>query len=222
MRCELYPLLVIAAGAAAAGLIGGEPGDRAGAGQAGGTAAVAGRESIEWRRSIPLGTHYAGSLRRGVPLPPEGRTWVSWDPILKRRPSREWRRWGTDSLVRTTLRIMRAYGADHPRAPRVAIGDLSRPFGGDFGPQFGYIGHASHQNGLDIDVYYPRTDRRVRPPQTPGDVDLRLAQDLVDRWVEAGAETVYVGPSLGLSGPAGIVVPLANHDNHLHARLPLP
>ncbi len=34
----------------------------------------------------------------------------------------------------------------------------------------------------------------------------------------AGAVTVYVGPNLPLTGPPGIVVPLANHDNHLHAR----
>ena len=107
------------------------------------------------------------------------------------------------------------------RGARVAIGDLSRPHGGDFGPQFGSIGHASHQNGLDVDVYYPRIDHHVRPPARPGQVDLRLAQDLVDRFVAAGAEKVFVGPSLGLGGPAGVVVPLANHDNHLHARLPL-
>jgi murein endopeptidase len=217
-----FELLAIAAAslAMAVGLIAPEPGDPP-------TATAAPRaphhhEPIEWRQPIPLGTPEAGSLRRGVLLPAEGRNWVSWDPILKRRPSREWRRWGTDTLVRTTLRIMRDYAADHPNAPRVAIGDLSRPFGGDFGPRFGYIGHATHQNGLDIDVYYPRTDRSVRPPETPADVDLRLAQDLVDRWVEAGAETVYVGPSLGLTGPPGVVVPLVNHDNHLHARLPMP
>ena len=179
------------------------------------------REPIEWRHSIAVGTHGAGSLRRGVMLPAEGREWVTWDPIRKRRPSREWRRWGTDTLIRTTLRVMREYGRRHPGAPRVAIGDLSLPTGGDFGPQYGYIGHATHQNGLDIDVYYPRTDRRVRPPDAPGHVDVRLAQDLVDRFVEAGAEVVYVGPSLPLDGPPGVVVPLANHDNHLHARLPL-
>ena len=38
------------------------------------------------------------------------------------------------------------------------IGDLSRPRGGDFGRRFGPIGHASHQNGLDADVYFPRKD----------------------------------------------------------------
>ena len=48
----------------------------------------------------------------------------------------------------------------------------------------------------------------------------RLAQDLVDRFVAAGAEVVYVGPSLSLTGPPGVVVPLVNHDNHLHFRLP--
>jgi murein endopeptidase len=180
------------------------------------------REAIEWRQSVAVGTHDAGSLERGVLLPAEGREWVSWDPILKRRPSREWRRWGTDTLVRTTLKVMREFGRDHPNAPRVAIGDLSRPEGGFFGPQYGFIGHATHQNGLDIDVYYPRLDRRVRPPASPDQVNVQLAQDLVDRFVAAGAEIVYVGPNLPLEGPAGVVVPLANHDNHLHARLPLP
>lgn len=176
---------------------------------------------IAWRRSRAAGSHADGRLERGVLLPASGREWVSWDPILKRRPNREWRRWGTDRLVRTTTTVLREFGRAHPRAPRVAVGDLSRPRGGDFGPQFGSIGHSSHQNGLDVDVYYPRLDGRVRPPDGPGQVDLRLAQDLVDRFVRAGAAKVFVGPSLGLEGPAETVVPLVNHDNHLHARLAL-
>lgn len=192
-----------------------EPASRRGAGESGSSL------GIEWRRSEPVGTHSAGRLERGVMLPARGREWVSWDPILKRRPNRWWRRWGTDRLVRTTLKVLRRFGRAHPGAPRVAVGDLSRPKGGDFGPQFGSIGHASHQNGLDVDVYYPRTDRRVRPPKRAGEVDVRLAQDLVDSFVVAGAEKVFVGPSLPLDGPAGVVVPVPNHDNHLHVRLPL-
>lgn len=180
-----------------------------------------GATPVRWRRSKALGTHAAGRLRRGVALPAEGREWVSWDPILKRRPNREWRRWGTDRLARTTLRVMREFGRDHPDAPRVAVGDLSRPRGGDFGPRFGSIGHASHQNGLDVDVYYPRVDRRLRPAKHPGQVNLDLAQDLLDRFVAAGAERVFVGPSLGLEGPPEVVMPLVNHDDHLHVRLPL-
>ena len=38
-------------------------------------------------------------------------------------------------------------------------------------------------------------------------------------FVAAGATTVYVGPNLPLAGPPGVVTPLANHDNHLHARI---
>jgi murein endopeptidase len=102
----------------------------------------------------------------------------------------------------------------------MAIGDLSRPHGGDFGPQFGYIGHATHQNGLDADVYYPRADGRELAPRDASGIDRRLSQELVDRFVAAGAEVVFVGPSTGLHGPAGIVTPLVQHDNHLHVRLP--
>ena len=117
------------------------------------------------------------------------------------------------------LRIAREYRAAHPRAPRMAVGDLSRPRGGDFGPQFGYIGHASHQNGLDVDVYYPRADGRERAPRDATQIEPRLSQDLVDRFVAAGAQTVFVGPNTGLQGPPGLVVPLTNHDNHLHVRI---
>ena len=34
------------------------------------------------------------------------------------------------------------------------------------------------------------------------------------------AERIFVGPNTGLGGSPGVVVPLVNHDNHLHVRLP--
>jgi murein endopeptidase len=188
-----------------------------------GGAADAERErprAVEWRNSVAVGTPEAGSLERGVMLPSEGRTWVTWDPVERDKPNRWWRRWGTDRLVRVVLKVLREYAADHPEAARVLVGDLSRPHGGDFGARFGPIGHASHQNGLDVDVYYPRRDGREWTPRIPAQVDLALSQDLVDRFVAAGAERVFVGPSLPLTGPPGVVVPLVNHDNHLHFRLP--
>ena len=122
--------------------------------------------------------------------------------------------------MQTLLRVVNAHAAANPRAPRVTIGDLSRPRGGDFGPRFGGSGHVSHQNGLDADLYYPRLDRRERPPRSARQVDLRLAQDLVDRFVRAGADKVFVGPNTGLRGPPDVVQPLAGHDDHLHVRLP--
>jgi murein endopeptidase len=115
--------------------------------------------------------------------------------------------------------VLGAYAERHPDAPPVLIGDLSRPHGGDFGPRFGGIGHASHQNGLDADVYYPRLDHRLRRPYKPSLVDRAAAQELVDAFVAEGAQYVFVGPSLGLHGPRKVVQALTHHDDHLHVRL---
>jgi murein endopeptidase len=139
--------------------------------------------------------------------------------VKRRSPNRHWRRWGTGRLVRLVLAVAREYHRAHPSAPRMAIGDLSRRRGGDFGIRYGYIGHASHQNGLDVDVYYPRADRRERAPKYASQIDRRLSQELVDRFLAKGAEVIYVGPNTGLTGPAGRVQPLIHHDNHLHVRI---
>jgi murein endopeptidase len=180
----------------------------------------AGGPHVEWHDSVAIGTPEDGALERGVQLPAEGNSYFTWDPILKRQPDRDWRRWGTDGLVRTTLRVLREFHRAHPGAPRVGVGDLSLPHGGYFGPEVGGgIGHATHQNGRDVDVYYPRLDHAERPPDVVADIDNPLAQDLVDAFVAAGAEVVYVGPNTGLTGLTGIVVPLVNHDNHLHFRI---
>jgi murein endopeptidase len=175
---------------------------------------------IEWRDSVAVGTPDAGRLERGVRLPAEGRAYFTWDPVLKRQPNSDWRRWGTDDLVRTTLRVLRNFHRRHPHAPRVGVGDLGLRHGGYFGPEVGGgIGHFTHQNGLDVDVYYPRLDRAEEPPTAVDQVNIRRAQELVDMFVAAGAVTIYVGPNLPLSGPQGVVMALVNHDNHLHVRI---
>lgn len=171
-------------------------------------------DKVAWRGSVALGQPSAGRLVRGVRLPAEGEDFFSWDPLVHRVPNRASRRWGSDRLVRFVLRVIRGYAAAHPGAPRVGIGDLSRRRGGPFGPV-----HVTHQNGLDADVYYPRRDRSERPPLSVSEIDRRLAQDLVDRFVAAGARLVYVGPNTGFTGPRGIVQVLWNHDNHLHVRI---
>ncbi len=114
------------------------------------------RARVEYRDSVAVGLPEAGSLVRGVRFPAEGHAFFTWDPIRHERPNRTWRRWGTGDLVRTTLGVLRGFARAHPKAPRVGVGDLSVRGGGDFGPEVGGgIGHASHQNGLDVDVYYP-------------------------------------------------------------------
>jgi murein endopeptidase len=177
------------------------------------------REPIRWRSSVAVGSHSAGRLVRGVQLPAARPAFFTWDPVLRRSPNRPWRRWGTDRLVRMLVDVAREHRAAHPRAPRLGIGDLSRPRGGDFGVRYGPIGHASHQNGLDADVYFPRADGRERAPRLASQIDRRRSQELVDRFLAKGAEVIFVGPGTGLAGPPGRVQVLANHDNHLHVRL---
>jgi len=176
-------------------------------------------EPIVWKQSRSLGKPWAGRLVNGVQLPSEGEQYFTWDPILKTAPNRPWRRWGSDRLLRTLLHVLDDYFAAHPDAPRVAMGDLSRPQGGIFDERFGGLGHASHQNGRDIDIYYPRLDREERAPTKPSEVDRVLAQDLVTRFVRAGATNIFVGPRLALRGPRRIVEPLRHHDDHLHVRI---
>ena len=82
--------------------------------------------------------------------------------------------------------------------------------------------HVSHQNGLDVDVYYPRLDRQLIAPSAAHQVDRRLAQDLVDGFVDAGAKVIFVGFSTGLRGDTDVVVPYPNHENHMHVRFRQP
>jgi murein endopeptidase len=112
------------------------------------------------------------------------------------------------------LRVLADFRRAHPAAPRVGVGDLSRPHGGPFGPK-----HVSHQNGLDVDLYYPRRDRLERAPERIAQIDRGLSQDLVDRFVRSGAIRVFVGPRTRLGGSPRVVQRLAEHDNHMHVRL---
>jgi murein endopeptidase len=170
------------------------------------------------RRSRALGLPHRGRLLGGVQLPEEGEVFLTWDPVRKQVPNRPGRRWATDRTLRRLLTVLEDFRAAHPDAPRVLVGDLSRPRGGVFDRRFGGLGHASHQNGLDADVYYPRADGLERRPYKPSQVDRALAQELVDRFVAAGAVYVFTGPRLKLRGPRKVVSPLVHHDDHLHVR----
>jgi murein endopeptidase len=115
--------------------------------------------------------------------------------------------------------VLRHFRAKYPGTPRIGIGDLSLPRGGPFGREYGGLGHASHQNGLDVDVLYPRRDRAERPSERPADVDRALSQALVDTFVAAGARFAFVGQHVGLGGPPAIVQAIPHHDDHVHIRI---
>jgi murein endopeptidase len=174
---------------------------------------------IAWQPSTAVGKPFHGRLVDGVQLPAEGVDFWTYDWGLRTTPNRAWRRWGTDRLIRTLLAVLREYRTANPAAPRVGVADLSRPHGGSFGEHFGGLGHDSHQNGLDVDVLYPRADGLERRAWCPELVDRRLAQDLVNRFVTARAVYVFTGPRVHLSGPHKVVVKLVHHDDHMHVRV---
>ena len=182
---------------------------------------AAGREAtpasrIEWNNAHSIGLPFSGRLVDGTQLPVEGPDWVTWNPSTDSSPNRADRLYGNERTIRAILTVVRTYRATHPDAPRVVVGDISRRGGGWMNE------HVSHQNGLDVDVYYPRRDRRLSAPARSSQVDRRLAQDLLDRFLAAGAQIVFVGYSSGLRGPGGVVVPYPNHENHMHVRFPQP
>ena len=171
--------------------------------------------TVDWNRASSSGLPYGGSLSDGTQLPVEGPDWVTWNPVTDSRPNFPGRLHGHERTIRTILRVAAEHRAAHPDAPRLLIGDISFPGGGVMNE------HVSHQNGLDVDVYYPRLDGWLQAPRSVSQVDRALAHDLLDRFLAAGAKVVFVGYSTGLSGDSR-VVPYPNHENHMHVRFPAP
>jgi murein endopeptidase len=172
------------------------------------------RAEIDWRNATSVGRWWSGSLIAGTQLPIEGPDWVTWNPVTDSVPNAPRRLYGNERTIRTVISVIEDYRAANPRAPRVVVGDISFEGGGPMDA------HLSHQSGLDVDIYYPRLDGVLRAPQSPAAVDRRLAQDLLDRFIAAGAKMVFVGYHTGLRGAEGVIIPYPNHENHMHVRLP--
>jgi len=172
--------------------------------------------TIAWHHGVSSGLPWSGSLGDGTQLPLQGPDWVTWNPVTDRSPNAPKRLYGTEHTIRTIVSVAAAYRATHPDAPRIVVGDISREGGGPMDE------HVSHQNGLDADIYFPRLDHKLEAPVAHDQIDRRLSQDLVDRFVAAGAQMIFVGYGTGFRGPSGVVIPYAGHDYHLHVRFPPP
>ena len=168
-----------------------------------------------WRHAVSTGLPWSGSLADGTQLPLDGPDWVTWNPVTDSSPNAPKRLYGTERTIRTIVSVAAAFRTAHPDAPRLVIGDISREDGGPMNE------HVSHQNGLDVDIRLVRSDG-VEGPADPSTYDPGLTQELLDRLIAMGAQYVFVGPSLDLHGPPGIVVNWPNHDDHLHWRIPDP
>jgi murein endopeptidase len=160
--------------------------------------------------SRSIGTPGYGRLLHGVLFPAFGPDHFAWNWREQRIGGSARTRWGHCRVIRAVLRGIAAYRRRNPEAPPVAVGDMGLRHGGEID------GHSTHENGRQIDLYFPRRDRRLREPHTVAQVDTRLSRELVRAMLRAGAKTVLIGPSIRIRASAG-VLRWPHHDDHLHA-----
>jgi penicillin-insensitive murein endopeptidase len=186
--------------------------------------------------ATPIGSYAKGCLAGGVMLPTECPHWQAM------RLSRN-RNWGHPALIA----LLTSFAAKVPAAtgwPGLLVGDLAQPRGGPM-----KTGHASHQIGLDADVWLTPMPPRVMSRQEREDmIPLEMvAADGMDvdpaRWTkvhlaliraaasEPRIERVFVNPAIkkALCREAGTdrawlarVRPIWGHTFHMHLRMACP
>ena len=184
----------------------------------------------------PIGGYAKGCLAGGEMLPVEGAAWQAM------RLSRN-RNWGHPTLIR----FLERFSAKVPGAtgwPGMLVGDMAQPRGGPM-----KNGHASHQIGLDADIWLtpmpPRVlSRAEREDYAPVDMVQPSGLDVVaDRFTPAhvafirtaastpGVERIFVNAAIKkalcrMAGPdrawMSKVRPYWGHTYHMHVRLACP
>jgi penicillin-insensitive murein endopeptidase len=183
-------------------------------------------------RSIGYYTH--GCLAGGVALPINGPTWQVM------RLSRN-RNWGHPQLIKTLEHL--AKKAPSIGWPGFLVGDMAQPRGGPM-----LTGHASHQIGLDADIWLtPMPDRILTPQERENMSAVSMLKDPFtvdpDKWTPLNTklikraasypevDRIFVHPAIKkvLCEQAGSdrawltkVRPWWNHYYHFHVRLTCP
>ena len=186
--------------------------------------------------SRSIGSYAKGCIAGAVPLPEEGTNWQVM------RPARN-RAWGHPLLIAFLQRIAAALPGINGW-PGLLIGDLGQPRGGPM-----VTGHASHQIGLDADIWLmPMPQRRLSTADRDNlpapsvvasdgnDVDPLVWTPQYHQLIEAVARTpelarMFVNPAIkkALCREVGVdsdwlrkVRPWWGHDDHFHIRLTCP
>ncbi|MGB6326182.1 MAG: penicillin-insensitive murein endopeptidase [Methylocella sp.] len=184
----------------------------------------------------PIGFYSRGCLAGGQALPVTG---LAWEVM---RPSRN-RNWGHPALLAFLERFARKVPTVS-HWPGILIGDMAQPRGGPM-----LTGHASHQIGLDVDIWLTPMPNRdlsrlereemsavnmVRPDRldvdpakwTPDHLAIirAAAQDpAVQRiFVNAAIKKALCREATGNRSWLGKVRPFFGHDDHFHVRLACP
>ncbi|ATB33836.1 penicillin-insensitive murein endopeptidase [Melittangium boletus] len=118
--------------------------------------------------SISVGFVHSGRMVNSVQFPP-GEEWIVVSPE---------RTWATQETIDAVIRAIREVRAEHPKAPRLRVNQISSQDGGYMRP------HKSHQSGRDVDLgfYYP-TEEPIRVRERERHIDLELNWALIKALV---------------------------------------
>lgn len=185
----------------------------------------------------PFGSYAKGCIAGAVAIPTDGPTWQAM------RLSRN-RRWGHPQMIALLERFSKdavqlGWGSG------ILVGDISQPRGGPM-----LSGHASHQIGLDADIWFTPKPAQPLSPQQREDmpftsmlvkdkfltVDKRLwtnthAQVVVQAASYPQVERIFVNPAIkkklcdtwtGDRSVLGKIRPIYGHDAHFHIRMRCP
>ncbi|MCC6008585.1 MAG: penicillin-insensitive murein endopeptidase [Rhodobacteraceae bacterium] len=184
--------------------------------------------------AAPIGSYAAGCLAGAVQLPESGPTWQAM------RLSRN-RHWGHPETIAFVERLSRE--ATRHGWPGLYVGDISQPRGGPM-----TSGHASHQTGLDVDIWMlpPRRLNLTRAEReqissvsvrsedqrsltrhwTPAHMQILRAAALdpaVDRIFVAAAVKIEMCRTAGTDRAwLQKIRPFYGHNTHFHVRLRCP
>ena len=120
--------------------------------------------------AVAIGQVNRGRLSQG--------RFVGESEIIRHVDAHDCNFWGTTELAGAIERVAASIAADHPGA-RLTIGELSRREGGEI------AGHASHENGLDVDLGFYWLDERGRAYEPGRFVNVRR-----DKTTRVGGRTL--------------------------------
>lgn len=122
----------------------------------------------------------------------------------------------------TLINCLEAVGRESSKARmRLNVTDLSRERGGRFPP------HASHQNGVDVDVRYVRRDRANAPLDlqiSPEDYDQAQTAKLIGLFLDlCPIEAIFLDEDgVGFELEDVRLQHANGHSNHFHVRVREP
>ena len=187
------------------------------------------------QQSMPIGTYARGCAAGIIQLPETGPTWQAM------RLSRD-RNWGNPVLVSYLEDLSAA--VTHLGWRGIYIGDMGNPRGGPM-----ISGHASHQIGLDADIWFlapGRLDLTVAQRESVSSISIRSDDQLtvnanynasyramlkaaasdprVDRIFVAGAIKIEMCKTATAADAKWLqhIRPAAGHQDHMHVRLKCP